>query len=95
MAAITRHRVGRPKLTGSLKSIRLRESVFNLNRNKETETSKHERIPKTDGRSMKYCKTGNRITSTFVKLSFLPMSVVRKFGRRGIVMYDFRLAYRD
>ena len=26
----TRRRVGRPKLSGSLKSIRLRESVFNL-----------------------------------------------------------------
>ena len=30
MAAITRRRVGRPKLPGSLKAIRLRESVFNL-----------------------------------------------------------------
>ena len=30
MAAITRRRVGRPKLPGPLKSIRLRESVFNL-----------------------------------------------------------------
>ena len=30
MEAITRRRVGRPKLPGSLKSIRLREYVFNL-----------------------------------------------------------------
>ena len=45
-----------------------------FNRNKETETSKNKRIPKTDGRSMKYRKTGNGIISTFVKLSFLSMS---------------------
>ena len=30
MAAASRRRVGRPKLPGSLKLIRLRESVFNL-----------------------------------------------------------------
>ena len=30
IAAITRRRVGRPKLPGSLQSIRLRESVCNL-----------------------------------------------------------------
>jgi len=30
MEAITRRRVGRPKLPGSLKTIRLRESVCNL-----------------------------------------------------------------
>ena len=30
IAAITRDRVGRPKLPGSLKSIQLRESVFDL-----------------------------------------------------------------
>ncbi|XP_068760155.1 uncharacterized protein [Montipora capricornis] len=35
MAAITRRRVGRPKLPGSLKSIRLRESVFNLWRDRK------------------------------------------------------------
>ena len=66
-----------------------------FNRNKETETSKNERIPKTDGRSMKYRNTGNRIISTFVKLSFLSISVMRqiwKARRRLIVMYDFRLA---
>ena len=69
-----------------------------FNRNKETETSKNERIPKTDGRSMKYRNTGNGnngIISTFVKLSFLSMSVMRqiwKARRQFIVMYDFRLA---
>jgi len=51
--------------------------VFVL-RNKGTETSKNERIPKTDGRSMKYRNTGNGIISTFVKLSFLSMSVMRQ-----------------
>ena len=35
MAATTRRRVGRPKLPGSLKSIRLRESVFNLWRDRK------------------------------------------------------------
>ena len=35
MAAITRRRVGRPKLPGSLKSIQLRESVFNLWRDRK------------------------------------------------------------
>ena len=35
MVAITCHRVGRPKLSGSLKSIRLRESVFNLWRDRK------------------------------------------------------------
>ena len=69
-----------------------------FNQNKETETSKNERIPKTDGRSirsMKYRNTGNGIISTFVKLSFLSMSVMRqiwKARRQFIVMYDFRLA---
>ena len=48
-----------------------------FNRNKETETSKNERITKTNGRSMKYRNTDNRIISTFVKLSFLSMSVMR------------------
>ena len=47
-----------------------------FNRNKETETSKNERIPKTNGRSMKYRNTGNGIISTFVKLCFLSMSVM-------------------
>ena len=66
-----------------------------FNRNKETETSKNERIPKTDGRSMKYRNTGNGIMWTFVKLSFLSMSVICqiwKARRQFIVMYDFRLA---
>ena len=66
-----------------------------FNRNKENETSKNERIPKTDGRSMKYRNTGNGIISTFVKLSSLSMSVMRqiwKARRQFIVMYDFRLA---
>ena len=49
-----------------------------FNRNKETETSKNEQIPKTKGRSMKYRNTGNGIISTFVKLSFLSMSVMRQ-----------------
>ena len=35
MAAITRRRVGRPKLPGQLKSIRLREPVFNLWRDRK------------------------------------------------------------
>ena len=35
MAAITRRRVGRPKLPGCLKSIRLRGFVFNLWRERE------------------------------------------------------------
>lgn len=35
MAAITRRRVGRPKLPGSLKLISLRESVFNLWRDRK------------------------------------------------------------
>ena len=49
-----------------------------FNRNKETETSTNERIPKTKGRSMKYRNTDNGIISTFVKLSFLSMSVMRQ-----------------
>ena len=52
-----------------------------FNRNKETETSKNERIPKTDGRSMKYRITGNGIIWTFVKLSFLSMSVMRQIWK--------------
>ena len=35
MEAITPHRVGRPKLPGSLKSIPLRESVLNLWRDRK------------------------------------------------------------
>ena len=65
---------------------------------KETETSKNERIPKTDGQSMKYRNTGDGIIWTFVKLSSLSMSVLRqiwKARRQFIVMYDFRLAWRD
>ena len=64
-----------------------------FNRNKETETSKNERIPKTDGQSMKYRNTGNGIIWTFVKISFLSMSVICqiwKARRQFIVMYDFR-----
>ena len=49
-----------------------------FNRSKETETSKNKRIPKTNGRSMKYRNTGNGIISTFVKLPFLSMSVMRQ-----------------
>ena len=49
-----------------------------FNRNKETETSKNERITKTNGRSMEYHNTDNGIISTFVKLSFLSMSVMRQ-----------------
>ena len=65
-----------------------------FNRNKETETSKNERIPKTDGR-MKYRNTGNGIIWTFVKLSFLSMSVICqiwKAWRQFIIVYVFRLA---
>ena len=49
-----------------------------FNRSKETEASTNERITKTKGRSMKYCNTGNGIISTFVKLSFFSMSVMRQ-----------------
>ena len=49
-----------------------------FNRNKETERNKNERITKTDGRSMKYRNTDNGIILTFVKLSFLSMSVMRQ-----------------
>ena len=49
-----------------------------LNRNKETEASTNERITKTNGRSKKYRNTGNGIISTFVKLSFFSMSVMRQ-----------------
>ena len=47
-----------------------------FNRNKETETSTNERI--TNRRSMKYRNTDNGIISTFVKLPFLSMSVMRQ-----------------
>ena len=46
---------------------------------------------------MKYRNTGNGIIWTFVKLSFLSMSVICqiwKVRRQFIVMYDFRLAIR-
>ena len=49
-----------------------------FNRNEETETSKNERLTKANGRSMKYRNTDNGIISTFVKLSFLSMSVMRQ-----------------
>ena len=42
-----------PSLTVSLRD--------EFNRNKETETSKNEQTPKTDGRSIKYRNTGNGI----------------------------------
>ena len=63
-----------------------------FNRNKETETSKNERIPKTDGRNMKYRNTGNGIISKFVKLSFLSMSVMRQIWKARRQFIDFRLA---
>ena len=49
-----------------------------FSRNKETETKKKERITKTNGRNMKYRNIDNGIISTFVKLSFLSMSVMRQ-----------------
>ena len=49
-----------------------------FNRNKETETSTNERITKINARRMKYRNTGNGIISTFVKLTFLSMSVMRQ-----------------
>ena len=58
---------GSPVNTNTNVTVSLRDE---FNRNKETETSKNERIPKTDGRSMKYRNTGNGIIRTFVKLSF-------------------------
>ena len=53
-----------------------------FDRNKETETSTNERIPKINGRNMKYRNTDNGIISTFVKLSCRCLSCV-KFERRG------------
>ena len=47
---------------------------------------------------MNYRNTGNGIIWTFVKLSYLSMSVICqiwKARRQCIVMYDFRLAWRD
>ena len=49
-----------------------------FNRNRETETNKNERITKTNGRSMKHRNADNGIISTFVKLSFLSLSVMRQ-----------------
>ena len=49
-----------------------------FNRNKEPETSTNEQITKTNGRSMKYRNTDDGIISTFVKLTFLSMSVMRQ-----------------
>ena len=46
-----------------------------FNRNRETETNKNERI--TD-ESMKHRNADNGIISTFVKLSFLSLSVMRQ-----------------
>ena len=39
---------------------------------------KNERITKTNGRSMKHRNADNGIISTFVKLSFLSLSVMRQ-----------------
>ena len=50
-------------------------------RNKETETNKNERITKTNGRSMKHRNADNGIISTFVKLSFLSLSVMRQIWK--------------
>ena len=49
-----------------------------FNRNKETGTSTNERITKTNAPSMKYRNTDNGIISTFVKFTFLSMSVMRQ-----------------
>ena len=62
-----------PTNTNTNETVPLRDE---FNRNKETETSKNERITKTNGRSMKYRNTDNGIVSTFVKISFLSMSVI-------------------
>ena len=45
---------------------------------KISQSNKNERITKTNGRSMKYRNTDHGIISTFVKLSFLSMSVMRQ-----------------
>ena len=45
---------------------------------KTSQSNKNERITKTNGRSMKYRNTDHGIISTFVKLSFLSMSVMRQ-----------------
>ena len=69
-----------------------------FNRNRETETNKNERIAKTNGRSMKHRNADNGIISTFLKLSFLSLSVMRQISkarRQFKVVYDFRLAKRD
>ena len=57
------------------------------NRKKETETSTNERITNTNGRSMKYRNTGNGIISTFVKRTFLSMSVMRQIKNSAIQSY--------
>ena len=49
-----------------------------FNRNKETEISTNERITKTNRRSMKYRNTDNGIIATFLKLTFLTMSIMRQ-----------------
>ena len=72
--------------TNTNEAVSLRDE---FNRDKETETSKNERIPKSDGRSMKYPNNGNGIISTFVELSFLSMSVMRQIwkARRQFLGY--------
>ena len=45
---------------------------------KISQSNKNERITKTNGRSMKYRNTDHGIISTFVKISFLSMSVKRQ-----------------
>ena len=49
-----------------------------FNRNKETETSTSERTTTAKGQSMKYRNTDNGIFLTFVKPTFLSMSVMRQ-----------------
>ena len=69
------YHLGHQTNTNTNVTVPLRDELY---QNKETETSKNERIPKTNGQSMKYRNTGNGIIVTFVKLSFLSMSVIRQ-----------------
>ena len=54
------------------------ESISAITVEKISQSNKNERITKTNGRSMKYRNTDHGIISTFVKLSFLSMSVMRQ-----------------
>ena len=56
MAAITRRRVGRPKLPGSLKTIRLRESVFNLWRDRKEALGFSERTDSEFAEFLLHCR---------------------------------------